>query len=248
MSLFRNLWVACCLIPLATVAMGADPVPPQRTISTSGQATVYVTPDVALLSVAVETFDKELAKAQKDNRDACASLVKAIKTVGIKEEDISTSEIQASIDYTDNPGVRSRRGEIMGYTILRSYVVKTTDRKLVEPLVDAALKNGANILNGLTWESSKLREHKDAARAMAAKAAKEKAVAIAKELDAKVGKVQTITEETFQQYYGLFQNNNNNSNNAGGPAAGDVAPEDEGTIPAGKIAIRANVSAVFLLE
>jgi uncharacterized protein YggE len=81
------------------------------------------------------------------------------------------------------------------------------DISLIEALLDAALNNGANRMYGLEFKHSEMRKHRDEARKMAARAAKEKAELLAGELDAQVGKPIEIYENP-QSYYAAksFQN------------------------------------------
>jgi uncharacterized protein YggE len=77
-----------------------------------------------------------------------------------------------SVDYVE--GNHPSRG-IEGYRCRRSYCATLKDLKLIDKLVDAVLKNGANQFSGIEFRTSELRKHRDQARRMAIKAAKEKA-------------------------------------------------------------------------
>jgi uncharacterized protein YggE len=144
---------------------------------------------------------------------------------------------------------------IEGYFVRRSYKVCLKDVKKFESVVDAALKAGVNHIVDIDFKSTELRKHRDAARLEAIKAAKEKAIALAGALDAKIGKPQQINEGYFsyespyRPWWGGYYRNNfgayqtqNAMVNAGAPAEGG------GTLPMGMIGIRAQVTVTFLLE
>ena len=216
---------------------------PPRSISTSGESIVYVVPDEVIVNFGVQTFDRDLDKAKASNDDQSARLLKAIKSLGIEDKHIQTDTLNIDIQYND------RHQGIEGYGARRIYSVTLKDTKLLEKLIDRGLKNGANQLHGFEFKTSELRKHRDQARKMAIKAAKEKAVALAGELEMKVGKPRTINEGSVGYYYGRSWGGNSFGNASQNSV--QAAPEGgEGgeTMPLGQMAVRASVSVTFDLE
>ena len=84
----------------------------------------------------------------------------------------------------------------------------------------------------MTLRTSKLRQYRDQARIQAVKAAKEKALALAGELGAKVGKAHSMTEGSHDMSIGM----------GGGEGAANPACE------AGTISSSATVTVAFVLE
>lgn len=225
---------------LAALVAGANP----RTISTSGEAVVYVVPDEVVVGLGIETFDKDLDKAKTRNDEAAARLLKAIRELKIEEKHIHTDVMQVEIRY-----ISSTHLVIDGFVTRRAYSITLKDVKLFEKLVDTAIKSGANQLQGFEFKTTELRKHRDEARKMAIKAAKEKAQDLAKELECKVAKPRTITEGGGYSSYGWNRYNwaQNNFQNAAQVVGGGAA-EGEQTMPLGQIGIRASVSVTFDLE
>ncbi len=227
---------------IVTTGLHAQEMPihtPPRSISTSGESIVYVVPDEVIVNFGVQTFDRDLDKAKTSNDDQSARLLKAIKSLGIEDKHIQTDTLNIDIQYND------RHQGIEGYGARRIYSVTLKDTKLREKLIDHGLKNGANQLHGFEFKTSDLRKHRDQARKMAIKAAKEKAVALASELEMKVGKPRTIGEGSVG-YYGRSWGGNSFSNSI--QNAAQAAPEggDGGeTMPLGQMAVRASVSVTF---
>ncbi len=158
-------------------------------------------------------------------------------------KNIQTDTLDVEIQYKNSN--HATHG-IEGYFARRQYSVTLKDTKLFEKLIDTALKNGANRLNGFEFKSTQLRKHRDAARAMAIKAAKEKAIDLARELDMKVGKARTISEAGIGYYGSRSWMGNSMQNSAqfapgGGSEGGD-------TMPLGQLAVRASVSVTFDLD
>jgi uncharacterized protein len=225
----------------------AGPAPGQespRTIRTTGEATVHVVPDEVGVTFGVETFHADLDKAKLANDKAGGRLLRAFATSGIEPKLIRTDNLRIDITYQGTPRT------VEGYTARRAYSVTLKDAGRLEALVDSALKNGANQLLGFDFRTTKLRQHRDEARRLAIRAAKEKAVALARELDCAVGKPRTITEDHagtfyFGSYYlGAWYGYGQGGMSQVSAQAQGGGPEGE-TIPLGQISVRAQVSVTF---
>jgi uncharacterized protein YggE len=212
----------------------------------TGESSIYVTPDEVIISVGVETFDRLLDKATESNDVLSRKLLAAIKEAGIEDKHLQTDNLEVSIDYHNEGAAKG----IDGYRARREYRVTLKDPKKTEAVVNTALKNGANLLMGIEYRSTELRKHRDEARKMAVKAAKEKAALLTGELGEQVGRPRTISEGSFG-YYGWAGRWNRGSSfmgqnsfqvqNDGAGVAGE-------TIPIGQIAITASVSVTFDLK
>jgi uncharacterized protein len=235
-----NVAILVALCCAAARAAAAAETPPPRTISTSGDAVVNVVPDEVVLSLGVETFAPKLEDAKRLNDERASKLVGVIKAAGVEERHIQTATLQLEIRYRSN---RPSEG-IDGYYARRSYSVTLKQPKGLEPLLDAALTNGANQILGIDYRTSELRKHRDRARQMAIKAAKEKATALAAELDCTVGAPRTISEGSTG--FSPWSRSNAMAQNAmqegGGGAEGAEAT------PFGQIGISAQVSVTFDLS
>jgi uncharacterized protein YggE len=250
----RRLSLAFALLPallLTTApARGADEQP--RSIATNGEATVYVEPDEVVVNLGVETFHISLDESKSTNDAASKKLLAAVRALGVEEKDIQTDVMNVQISYQDNG--RPSKG-IDGYFCRRGYAVTLKDVKKFEQLVDAALKNGANHLMGFEFRTTDLRKHRDEARKLATRAAKEKAAALAGELEMTIGAPRHIGEG-YVHYLGyrstwwgwggggyggyghlMSQNVAYDARAAGG--------ESGETMPVGRLAVRAQISVTF---
>src|SRR6185436_10975057 len=144
-----------------------------------------------------------------------------------------------------------RHPEVRGYFVRRGYAVTLKDPKQFEKLVDTALKNGANQIHNVTFTSTEVRKYRDQARQMAIKAAKEKAVLLAGELNAKVGSPRSISggdgNVSFGGYrWGSYYGGNYMAQNSIQIVEG---PQDTGeNLPLGQIAVSTSVSVTFDLQ
>ena len=215
-------------------------------ISTSGDSVVYVSPDLVTVSFGIQTFNRDLDKAKQKNDRAGEQLLQAITALDVKREEIQTNKLSVVIRYPDgNPW-----DNIEGYLVQRRYAVKLKDVKKFESLIDTALKNGANQILGIDFQSSELRKFRDQARKMAIQAAKEKATSLAKELNCTVGLPRMISDGGVGYFgnYGGMQNGfqQMSQNSASVEAAGNG--EDAGSLPLGQIGIHAQLNVTFDLS
>lgn len=222
--------------------MTTAPGPVDRSITVTGDAEVRIAPDQVQLMLGVVTVDKNVSKAKTANDERVAKSLAVLQKGGIAGKDLQTDQL--SIEPVSDSGY-SRVRDPDGYQVRRSIVVMLRDVAKFEALLTSVIEAGANQVDGISFQTSELRKHRDAARAMALKAAKEKAEAMAKEYGLKVGKARSISESSswwgspVMRAGGFAQNM---AQNVGGGA------EPSDTFAAGMISVRASVNVVFDLE
>jgi uncharacterized protein YggE len=235
---------------LATDVVAQEQPPRIRSISTMGEAVVYVVPDEVIVTLGIETFHKDLDQAVRTSDEMAERLLPAIKGLGVETKHIQTQNLEVEVRYHD---YNSSQFGVEGYVTRRMYTVTLKDTKLFERLVTTALKSGANRLLGFEYRTSELRKHRDEARKMAIRAAREKAVALTGELGCGLGKPNTIGEG-YYGYAGMWSSRWNWGANAQAqvaaqaPGGGDGGAGDEGGIaPLGQIGVRAQINVTFEL-
>src|SRR5947209_1675267 len=120
------LFAALALLVMVARSNAAEEQP--RTISTTGEAVVYVVPNEVIVNFGVEHFAQDLDKAKAMNDDAGGRLIKAIKDLGVEAKHIQTDTLQVEIQYRSN---RPFEG-IQGYIARRMYSVTLKDTKLFD--------------------------------------------------------------------------------------------------------------------
>ena len=228
-------------LAIAPLAFAQQPVEHPRTVTTAGESVVYVVPDEVIVMLGVETFNPNLDEAKSANDARSKKLLDAIKGMGVEQRHVQTDTLQIEIRYKSSHASEG----IDGYFARRAYSVTLKDARKLEPLVDTALKNGANQLMGVQYRTSELRKHRDAARKMAIKAAREKAEALASELNARIGAPRTISEGYAGGYGGWSRMNVMSQNSMQVVGQGGGGDESGETTPMGQIGITATVSVVF---
>lgn len=228
---------------MAPVAFGQQPTPQPPLVSTNGSAQIRVVPDLADLYFEVEVRNADLALARKQQADRVAKILAAIRAAGVDEADLQSSQVQIAPDYTDR---RQETEKIKFYSVSQSISCTLHDLKKVPDVTADVVAAGATGVRGASLRTSQLRKYRDEARKKAIQAAKEKAIALANELGAKVGKPYTITEDSDCGARPSFANNTNFQ-----VAGLDREQAGDGTTPTfapGTISVTANISVSFMLE
>lgn len=237
---------AVLFLSLLCAAPSAAAQTAPRSVSTSGEAVVYVVPDEVVLSLGVDTFDENLEQAKAANDAASAKLLATIEAAGVEDRYVQTDVLRVEIKHRSH---RPAEG-IEGYYARRSYSVRLKDPKQLESLLDAALRNGANMIYGIDYRTKALRKHRDEARRMAIRAAKEKAELLAGELGCRVGAPLQIREGgggmAFWGGRSQIQNMIQNVMHEAAPFGG--GGEGGETTPMGQIGVSATVSVTFDLH
>jgi uncharacterized protein len=210
-------------------------------ITVTGQAEIMVVPDEVAFSLRVVTMEKELPAAQAKNDQTVKALLALARQYQIPPTKVQTGYINVTQRFTDEDATK-KPPVFLGYTVTKSLSIVLQDVSKAEDLLADIFKSGVSYIQGVTFRTSQLRKHKDQARAMAIKAAQEKAIALTKEIGQTIGKAYSITEEGPTPYY----QPNRSSNFIGG--AGDVAESTEGTLALGQISISAQVTVSFELK
>ena len=174
-----------------TVAQEGAPASGEpRTIHTSGRAVVHVAPDQARLILGVETRDRNLDAAKKENDGRIRMLMGIAEEHGIAPKDVRTSWISI---YPEHSSYSAGR-KFTGYRVSNTVMVSFDDISKVESVLSEALKAGVTNVNSISFKHSEDRKHRDKAREMAVRAAREKAEAMASALGQRVGRPVVITE------------------------------------------------------
>ena len=216
-----------------------EPVRPS--VNVSGTAEVLVVPDQAEVRMTVQTLDMDLQVARSRN-DALVQQVFRIATeLQIDPADVQTDIISVRPEYTDDDD-SPQPPKFLGYEMSKRIVIVVRDIKALERLIPGILRAGVNQLDAVELQSSKIREHADEARALAVRAAREKAAAMAKELGQSIGKAIHISETQNQIPYGFTANS---SSYDGRASASDAIST---TVTLGKISISARIQIVFELH
>ena len=185
---FGTPMTACAQPQTATgYAMPADGT--LLSIATTADATRV--PDVATISTGVVTQAADANAAMRANAVQMDKVMAAIRAAGIGERDVQTSGINLNPQYKY---VENAPPSIVGYQASNTVNVKVRDLSKLGKVLDAFVEQGANQVNGPSFEVDKPDEAYDEARVAALKKAQARAQTYADALGLKVRRIVSISE------------------------------------------------------
>ncbi len=163
------------------------------TITINGEGKVTAIPDIAQISLGIQTDKLTVVEAQKENTDKMNKIIDELKKMGIETKDIKTTNysIYPRYDWSDG------RQILRGYVISQNVTVKIRDLEKVGAIVDKAGNLGANEVGGLNFTIDEPEQLRQEAREKALANAKEKAEALAKIAGVKLGKLVSFNESDY---------------------------------------------------
>lgn len=163
----------------------------QAQITVSGEGKVQATPDRATVSLSVVNEAPQAEAALDANNSITSKLVKSLLQLGIPKKDLRTEHVQVSPKWLYQDG---KQPQITGYTATNTLAVSVGQADLLGRVLDSAVKNGANRIDGISWGFKNPEALLDAARILAVKDARRKADVIANTAGYYVGGLVSVTE------------------------------------------------------
>lgn len=227
----------------AVSAAAADP----PLITVSGQAELSVVPDEVVFTLGVEKTDKDLSVAKGQNDASVRQILALARRFDVAAGDVKTDYISVVMRYStdlaeelDENQQRKVRREFVGYEVSKTVIVRFTNIARFEEFFSEVLKAGVSSVRDVSFRTSQLRRHKDEARALAIRAAKEKAAALAREIGQSIGKAHSISEQG--------ERDGGSSNNYSTRIGGSFSEDEGSTIAPGTIKVTARVVVSFVLN
>lgn len=234
----QSILIFLLVLALALSACGTAAAQP-RTLNVSGNGTVYLTPDIAYITIGVHTEDPNLATGVSNNNTQAQTLVDALKKAGIAAKDIQTSNFSV---YNNNNGqtIDKTTGQISttGYYAVDNTVnVTVRDLSHLGSILNTAVSSGANNINNISFDVADKTAAMEQARQKAMANASSLATELAKTAGVALGQIQAISysDNSPLPYYGM----------GGGGAS---APNASVPIQPGQTQISVTVSVTYALK
>jgi uncharacterized protein len=199
----------------------------QRTITVTGEGVVETTPDQATISLGVTTNADTAVAALAANSEAVAKMMDQLKAAGVAPADLQTSNLSLNPNWSGYDS--SSSPTISGYVASNMLSVRVRDLEALGAILDAAVSDGANTMNGITFGLSEPNPVMNEARTRAVADATSRATVLATAAGASLGPIVSITEG------GTFP----------GPAPMFRAESSPVPIATGELAMTASVTVTF---
>jgi uncharacterized protein len=195
--------MAACTSAPAAVAQTPPPnwnappmssIQPETTITLNGRGTVDHAPDIATISVGVQVEAETATIAMTQQSERMNGVFNAVKSAGVAERDMQTSNLSLNPVYDYPPNTRPR---LRGYNASNQITIKVRDLKNLGKTLDAVVKAGGNTINGISFGIDKPEQFQNEARVAAIKDAAAKAELYAQAVGYKVKRIVTVSEMDF---------------------------------------------------
>ena len=213
----------------------------QQGIWVSAEGKIYVTPDMAVLTLGIEAQETTVALARDNAAAAMESVIAAIKAQGIADKDIQTQyfNIQQITNYNGD----KQTEQVVGYRVTNTVTVKVHgDLDRTADIIDSVVTAGGDLtrVSGIAFTVEEPRQYYEQAREQAIEYAAAKAQQLADGTGVNLGNVTYISESSGSYYPYITRNFT---------AAGDAAvPAPSGTsISVGELEITATVSIGYAI-
>lgn len=161
-------------------------------ITVTGEASIATTPDMATVSLGVITIGDTAVAAMAANSAEMTKVIERLKAAGIAPADLQTSNLQL---YPNQPGEsKSLSSGGADFTASNQLQVRVRALDQLGTILDAAIADGVNSLQGVSFDIAAPRGLQDEARAAAVADAKAKATTLATAAGVKLGKITAITD------------------------------------------------------
>ena len=186
---------------LAASFLAAAPVSAQadKTISVIGNGVVTMKPDMVNVQVGVMTERESINEALDTNTNAVVAIKDAILALGVEEADIKTEYYNM---YSSQKSYRDSTAPADAYIYSINYGFSITLRNVdrLNEVLDAAIQNGANSINSVSYDSSIKDTVIADARNLAIDDARSQAEAIAEKLGVTLKDVVSFSIPDYQDY------------------------------------------------
>jgi len=175
---------------LLTAAEAAEP----HTISVTGRGEVSCAADTAVFNATVETDAMTQEAAASENAARSKALRTALIAAGAEFDRLSTE------NYSVNPMYRyGEKGKrtFLGYRVQNRLQIRVSQLSRVGTILDAAVKNGADRIDSVDFMNENKAVYRNRAYLAAGEDARKKAAAAAGALGMRLGRVLSVSENSY---------------------------------------------------
>ncbi|MDD4477332.1 MAG: SIMPL domain-containing protein [Patescibacteria group bacterium] len=168
----------------------------ERTITMSGIGKVVGNNDIALTTIGYSNVNKDVAKAQAENKKVMDGVLAELKKLGIEDKDVESDySIYPEYNYTEEKGQ-----EMVGYRISHRVSVKIRNLEKISDVLGLASKTGVNEVGGINFTVDDQENLKSQAREKAIVDLRAKAEQMEKTLGVKFGNIVSYNEYGGDDY------------------------------------------------
>ncbi len=154
----RRMILAAAMVVYFSLAGGSAWGQTTHKIQVEGYARLAIEPDVAYLSLGIETQGNTAEKAQAQLADRAAKVLSALTQAGLDPSKIKTSSYEVSPVYSSKP---DKQNMIVGYAAETTLTAEISSLPMVAGMIDAAMAAGANAVRSVSYERADMESFKE---------------------------------------------------------------------------------------
>ena len=212
------------------------PAPFEHSFVVEGYAKVSGKPDIATITLGVETKSETVASAQKKNSDTMNAIMAKVKALGIAEDDMQTQNYSVYENLVWNGN--KQMNDSQGWVVNQQLVVKVRDTSKISSVLETAGQNGITNIYGPNFTMDDPNKLKDQAREKAIADAMKKAAELQKQMGVRFKDVIGYSEWTDSNPYPYY------AYEKGGMGMGASSPD----VAAGSVDLVLHTSITFRLD
>lgn len=206
-------------------------------ISVNSSLNKEIPPNLAEITIEIETSDKSLQKASQDNKEIADKVYSSVKALLGAEDSIKTNNYSAKPVYIYT---KENKKIFDKYVVNNAILVRTKKIDIISKLIDTAIAQGAKTINNLSFLAVDYDNVCNEILAELTKKAYNQAFSVSKSINSQITGIKSInatcsSENIPRAFYGMMSK-----------AAADN--ESATPIESGKIKIYANIDASFYVK
>lgn len=236
MSKIQGLgWAGLLALAVLSGQARADSVPP-RTVSVGGSGEVSAQPDMARVTLGVESRKPTMAAARSEVAATVERVLALTRSLKIDPKLVDSTRLQVSPDYIWNE--KDRKQVLQGYVVSRQIGVTVKDLEQLGPLLEKAVDAGVNQVGDPQLDSSRRKELEREAMAKAVQDARLNADTLATAAGVRLGPVRSLNGQSNAMPIPMYKGR-------AVAMAADVAAAPPETYQAAEMKFSASVSAEY---
>lgn len=194
LKVFGAIFLLLAVLSFYVVAGQDTNTEPKPTIAVSATSTIYVEPDLAIITFSVVNEAKTVSKAMKENAQKMNAVISRLKQLGVEDKDLKTINFNIFLHYEQDNVTQKRVSA--GYQAYQSLRVKIRNFDKIGDIIQGAIDVGVNQVSNLIFMVEKQEDIQKQARMQAIEKAQIKAQELATKLGIQLGKIVGFNENS----------------------------------------------------
>ncbi len=189
----QTSWMAVLVTAsmLACAGIATATETPLRLVSVTGSGEVTAQPDMAHVTLGVESRRPTLAEARTEVNLTVERILALTRELKIDPKQVDSTRLQVQPDYRWDE--KTSKQVLLGYVVSRQIVVEVRDLDRLGTLLEKSVSAGVNQLGEARLDSSRRKDLEREALTMAVDDARLNADALARAAGARLGPVQSLS-------------------------------------------------------